>query len=176
MIFSFVLAGCGWFNSARADLLASPWLAAALPNAQVQGKGYLRLFGFKIYEAHLISNQAIELERWQRQPFALALNYVRSVSGTQIGNSSADELTRLNIGTEAQRQRWKEQMLTLFVDVKAGDVIVGLHQPNAATQFYLNDKPLGKIDEPDFGAAFFAIWLDPKTKDKKLRAALINAK
>jgi hypothetical protein len=45
--------------------------------------------------------------------------------------------------------------------VSPGQTIAGIHLPGAGTRFYLDERPLGRIDDPEFGPAFFAIWLDP---------------
>lgn len=34
------------------------------------------------------------------------------------------------------------------------------------------DTLLGRVDDPEFGQAFFAIWLDPQTAAPELRSAL----
>ena len=136
----------------------------------------LRLFGFRVYEARLFAGPNFSIkEGWDKQSFALELIYARSVSGKAISQSSRDELARLKTGNDAKRAAWAISMDGLFVDVKEGDQIVGIYKPNQATKFLLNDKPLGVIQDPEFGLAFFGIWLNEETKDKDLRAALLGA-
>ena len=62
----------------------------------------------------------------------------------------------------------------LFPDVKAGDTITALHEPGKPTRFFLNGKPLGEAKDPGFADAFFAIWLSPKTSEKRLRRKLLR--
>ena len=148
----------------------------AVNEAHLIGKGMLRLFGFRVYEARLFAGPNFSIkEGWEKQPFALELIYSRSVSGKAISQSSRDELARLKTGNEIKRAAWAISMDGLFVDVKEGDEIVGIYKPNQATKFLLNDKPLGIIQDPEFGPAFFGIWLNEETKDKNLRAALLGA-
>ena len=64
-------------------------------------------------------------------------------------------------------------METLFVDVKSGDQLVGVHLPGEGARFFLNGKLMGESADPAFSEAFFKIWLDPKTKRPELRAALL---
>jgi hypothetical protein len=40
--------------------------------------------------------------------------------------------------------------------------------------FLLNGKPLGSIDDPQFGPSFLAIWLSPDTSRPELRRSLIG--
>ena len=148
----------------------------AVNEAHLVGKGMLRLFGFRVYEARLFAGPNFSIkEGWDKQSFALELIYARSVSGKAISQSSRDELARLKTGNDAKRAAWAISMDGLFVDVKEGDRIVGIYKPNQATKFLLNDKPLGVIQDPEFGLAFFGIWLNEETKDKDLRAALLGA-
>jgi hypothetical protein len=65
-------------------------------------------------------------------------------------------------------------MRTIFPDVRAGDRITGLYRVEGPTRFYLNGKPLGEIDDPMFGRAFFGIWLDARTSEPALREALLR--
>jgi hypothetical protein len=41
-------------------------------------------------------------------------------------------------------------------------------------QFLLNGRPIGSVDEPEFARAFFAIWFDPRTRARDLRAGLLG--
>ena len=145
-------------------------------DAHLVGKGMLRVFGFRVYEARLFASPSWSIkEGWDKQSFALELSYLRSVSGKAISQSSRDELARLKFGNEVKRAAWANNMDSLFVDVKEGDRIVGIYKPNQATIFLLNDKPLGTIQDTEFGPAFFGIWFNDQTKDKALRSALLGA-
>ena len=64
-------------------------------------------------------------------------------------------------------------MARIFPDVRPGDHVLGLQLPEGA-HFFLNDRPLGAIDDPAFARAFFAIWLDARTSAPELRAALLK--
>ena len=48
--------------------------------------------------------------------------------------------------------------------------------PEQASRFFLDGKLIGEIDDPEFGPAFFSIWLHPKTSAPKLRRLLLNTK
>ena len=67
-------------------------------------------------------------------------------------------------------------MKRVFPDVKEGTQLVGLYQPGGATQFLRDGQPAGDIADPEFGKAFFSIWLHPKTSATKLRVALFGTK
>ena len=146
------------------------------------GNGTFRWFGLKIYDAHLWttakasfnSDAAPNLANLFAQPFALRLTYARSLKGVRIAESSAEELARLQLGTPAQRAQWLQRMTALFPDVEENDAITGLYLPGVGAKFYFNQQPLGIIEDDAFARAFFAIWLDARTRAPDLRAALLN--
>lgn len=106
-------------------------------------------------------------------PFALELRYARALNGRKIAGASADEIKTLGIGTAAQRADWLVRMEKLFPDVQEGTRITGVFLPAHGARFYRDGKSLGEIADPEFAAAFFAIWLDPKTTAPALRSALL---
>ena len=80
----------------------------------------------------------------------------------------------LGIGEPKDHQRWLEQMITIFPNVKEGDRIRGVYSPGKSAVFLLNDQSIGRIDDALFARGFFAIWLDPKTSEPKLRQSLLG--
>ncbi len=65
-------------------------------------------------------------------------------------------------------------MRRLFPDVAEGDALSGEHQPGVGARFARNGRPLGEVADPGFSRAFFSIWLDPRTSEPGLRAALLG--
>lgn len=155
-------AGLGWAPVAAA--------AQAVPMREV-GAGSLYWFGLHVYDARL----SVAGERFDpAQAFALTLRYARELSGERIAETSIDEIRRLGFGTPADHRRWLDQMRRLFPDVRRGDELTGAATPGRGTQFLLNGRLIGSIDEPEFAGAFFAIWLDPRTRSRDLRASLLG--
>ncbi len=143
----------------------SPWVA--------KGRGVLRFFGFKAYDATLWlagTDKAWSFDR----PFALEIRYATAIKGSDIANTSLIELQRISTVTPEQIAAWAQLMNTLFVDVKAGDQLSGLHLPGQGARFYLNGKRMGETADAAFSEAFFKIWLDPKSKRQDLRLALLG--
>jgi hypothetical protein len=148
-----------------------PSAAALLPEARPVGQGTLRWFGLHVYDARLyVSGEGLRLDA----PFALALRYARDFEGTRIAESSADEMRRLGFGDEADQRRWREAMRALFPDVKRGDELTGVSLPGRGAVFFHNGRRVGTIDDAAFAAAFFAIWLDPRTRAADLRRELLG--
>ncbi|MFK7965108.1 MAG: chalcone isomerase family protein [Burkholderiaceae bacterium] len=159
-------------NSQVVDIPAA--VRDALPNVRLSGEGLLRWFGFRIYEARLFVGEGYDHKRPMQGPIALDLTYKRSFDGPSIAERSADEIESLGIGSATQRAQWASQMAGLFPDVNAGDRLTGILTASGRTLFTYNDQAVGTIDDPAFGPAFFAIWLDEQTSAPQLRAQLIG--
>jgi hypothetical protein len=150
-------------------------VARALGEARSAGAGRLTWFGLHMYDARLFVPRAgFDARRLADQPFALELTYARRLNGGAIAERSDAEIKRLGLATEAQRARWLQAMRALLPDVDAGQRLAGIHLPGRGTDFYLDGRSLGRIDDPAFGAAFFAIWLDARTSAPDLRASLLK--
>ncbi|MCM5570959.1 chalcone isomerase family protein [Burkholderiaceae bacterium FT117] len=167
----------------RAPAVADAAAAAGLPESaraalgapSLAGAGTLRWFGFRVYDAQLwTGGEGLDPRDPTSRPFALELRYARTLSGDAIADRSAEEIARLGRGDAEARQAWHAAMRRLFPDVSEGDRILGLHRPGGAARFYLNGRLLGEVEDPRFGPAFFAIWLDPATVAPALREALLG--
>lgn len=158
--------------AASAPAAAPAELAPYGPNWQAKGSGTLRFFGFKAYDATLWLLGVDAAFSFSR-PFALDIRYATAIKGRDIANTSLIELQRISTSSPEQILAWSKWMETLFVDVKSGDQLVGVHLPGEGARFFLNGKLLGETEDTAFSEAFFKIWLDPKTKRPELRAALL---
>lgn len=140
-------------------------------NAQVVGTEMFTYFLWDVYEATLYAPQG----KWQPdQAFALALHYQRSLEGKKIAKRSVDEIRKQGMKDEKTLNAWLVKMEALFPDVKAGDVLTGIATPNKSSAFYFNDELVGIIEDSEFTAQFFAIWLSEKTSEPEFRSALLN--
>lgn len=161
-------------------LLANPALAwrETLPQARLIGEGELRWFGLSIYTARLWSPAAPQqlTAAIPEAAFALELTYHRSITRERFVETSLEEIERLS-GAKidaARLSRWREAMQRAFVDVEAGMRITGVYLPGEGCRFYVNDRLQHHVADPDFAAAFFAIWLDPRSRDRNLRQRLLG--
>lgn len=141
---------------------------------RLSGSGLLTWWGFRVYEARLwVSASGFDPQRFQASPFALEMVYARAFDGRAIADSSAEEIEKLGLGSSGQRERWLEAMIRIFPNVARGDRLVGIHRPGRGVSFLHNDRQIGNIDDAEFGAAFFSIWLDPRTSAPALRRAIL---
>ncbi len=138
---------------------------------QPVGQGTLTWFGLRVYDAALWSTSG---RAKFNQPIALVVRYARALDGAATAERVLEEMARLGAGGAAQRDTWARQLHGLLPDVDAGDEIAAVDRPGAGARFYLNGRLLGEIADAAFSRAFFSIWLDPRTSEPELRAALIG--
>lgn len=142
---------------------------------QMQGTGALRFFGFKAYDANLwtaASPKANPLV--DKSLFALEIVYNTAIKGEEIVNVSLIEMARLRKLTDVQIKTWTADMQRTFTNVVSGDRLTGVYVPKVGTRFFLNTRLIAEINDPAFGDAFFAIWLDEGTKRAELRKGLLG--
>lgn len=167
---AFAAPLCVFAPQVSAQTLPREVVDARLPLRE-SGSGRFRYFGFHVYDARLW----VSGERYSPEgAFALGLKYAREFKGEAIAQSSTDEMRRLKLASEDRLRRWDAEMRRIFPLVGKGDEILGLHWPGRGVQFFLNGRPIGEIAEPEFAAAFFGIWLDPRTRGSDLRLALLG--
>jgi hypothetical protein len=144
-------------------------------DVRLAGTGRLTWYGFHVYDAALFVPPGFDIANAIAQPFVLELTYARRLDGKGIAEASRDEIARLGFGSESQRTRWHEQMLQLFPSVEKGRKLAGVNVPGAGARFYFDGQFIGAIEDPDFARAFFAIWLDERTRAPQLRENLLKS-
>lgn len=153
------------------------YVRQVLPEAALVGQGLYRWFGLSVYKARLWGDKTkVTAAGWTNNSFALELEYTRTLYGEKIAIASIDEIKKLGIGTNAQHDQWLADMKKIFPNVEEGHQLTGLFSPGQPSRFFFNGKPIGDIADPEFGPAFFGIWLHPKTSAPKLRQLLLSTK
>ena len=158
-----------WALDAAADTGPPAWA----PTLQPAGAGRLTWWGLQAYDARLWVAAGFRHQRFEQHAFALELTYARDFSAADIASRSLDEMRRAGPLPEQDAARWQEQLRALLPDVRPGDRITGLHEPQAGARFLLNGRPIGEIADPRFAARFFGIWLAASTSAPELRASLL---
>ena len=174
----FLLALVAFLLPVAALAQSTPaYVRQVLPEATLVGQGLYRWFGLSIYKARLWGDKTkATATGWSGSSFALELEYTRTLYGEKIAIASIDEIKKLGIGTNAQHDQWLADMKKVFPNVEEGQQLTGLFSPGQPSRFFFNGKPIGEIADPEFGPAFFGIWLHPKTSAPKLRQLLLGTK
>lgn len=152
---------------------SEPW-RDELAHATLVGQGEFRWLFFDIYSAKLWSAQ---LPFDVNKRFALELTYHRKITSEQFVQSSIDEIQRI-FGTTyspEKLQQWKKALSNVFPEVHAGDQLIGVYLPDRGCVFFDKNKRIAEINNPELAKAFFAIWLDARSRDKDLRNQLLGA-
>jgi Chalcone isomerase-like len=162
-------------------LLAMASAAQAIPDAarthaetwREQGKGEMRWFGLKLYNAELwVSSTRFD----PAKVFALNLTYARNFAGARLASSSIDEMQKQGKLDAAKAARWLKELERVFPDVKEGEQITGVYLPGKGAAFYHQGKLKGELADAELAQRFFDIWLDPRTTQPALRASLLGQK
>lgn len=166
-----VAAGAG---HAAPPQQASPGTPAPpLPGTVPAGEATMRFLGWSVYQARLWVSPGFRAEQYASLPLALELLYLRDFSAEAIAKRSLSEMRRIEPISDDQGARWQAQLQALLPDVKNGDRLLGLHQPDTGARFVHNDRPLGALEDPRFSRLFFGIWLSASTSEPSLRQALL---
>ena len=145
--------------------------AAEGPELQLLGYGRMRWWFWDAFDASLW----ITGDTWNwNEPFVLELRYVRNFDGSEIVDGTRDQWEHLGYDNDIQHRTWLSQLTGIFPNVKAGDQLAGVYLPGRETHFFHNGRPIGTMLSPEFGRAFFSIWLDEKTSQPSLRHALLG--
>lgn len=137
------------------------------------GEGEFRWFGLPIYKASLWADEQVSRDRLFGSRLLLTLEYDRTISKQRIVDTTLGEWKRVSDKQLERQRRWADLMLGILPDVRPGDRLSSLVIPGEETRFFLDDTEIGRIDDPDFGPEFLAIWLDRKTRSNRLREKLL---
>lgn len=146
-------------------------LARDHPNLQLAGQGQLLWFGLHVYDARLWAEGG---KFDATAHFALDIRYARDISSARLVRSSLEEMKRLGWNDARRLALWRDAMAGLFPDVRKGETLTGVYLPAQGARFYHQGRLIGMIDDAEFAKAFFAIWLDPRTREPGLRSSLIG--
>jgi hypothetical protein len=162
----FLLCSTLFTEAKAADVVKSHF-----PEASVVGSARLTYLFWDVYDATLYAPEG----KWSsNQPFALRLDYLRSLDGEEIAKRSTKEIRQQGFNNEVKLAGWYSQMRTLFPDVNNGSTLTGMYRPNQPTRFYSGDTEIGVIHDPEFGKWFFGIWLSENTSEPAMRKKILG--
>lgn len=167
IVFFFALSA-----TSVSTLSAAEPIRGLVPLAEKVGQGRLTYLFWEIYDATLYAPQGI----WRRdKPFALQLSYLRELEGRKIADRTIEEIRNQGLVDEIKLATWHAQLRNIFPDIKKGTSLTGVFIDSGETLFYLGEKEIGRISDPQFSQVFFDIWLGENTSAPDLRQKLLGA-
>lgn len=165
-------------------LAGSAALASALPGPVIEqgyalrrvGAGELRWLGFPIYDASLWTTSGRYGGFGTGETVALSLWYQRSFSRDELVRITETAWKKLGQPSDAQRERWVAELRRVWTDVSPGRNVTTVVIAGGPTRFYDQTGRFAQLDDPDFGPAFLAIWLDPRSIVSDLRLQLLGGR
>jgi hypothetical protein len=154
--------------------LPEPVLASDYSLQQV-GAGELSWLGRPIYHASLWTSGGRFDGYRAGEPVALSLWYQREFSREELLRITGTAWRLLGDVTPERRKEWLDQLRALWWDVTPGDNVTTVVLPGGQTRFYDADGFRGRVEDPDFGPAFLAIWLDSRSVVGDLRVQLLGS-
>ena len=153
--------------------LTSNAATKSLSNAsalKVVGQAQMRWLMFPLYRVTLKTADGRYQEN--RYPQMLDILYLRNIDKQDLLTATDGEWKRLGVSL-TQRQQWIKQLSNLWPSIKRGDKLAIQVGPEGENHFIYNDKKIGGIADKQFGPAFLAIWLSPKTSRPGIRQRLL---
>jgi hypothetical protein len=149
-------------------------LKPLLGNPRLVGEHRFTYWGFDVYHASLWANSpAFAAHEWATQRLVLELRYLRDFQSRDIAQRSIAEMHSQRPLSPEQSQTWLQLLQALLPNVRSGDTLTGLYQPEGVAQFFHQGKALGDIREAELARRFFGIWLSPQTSQPLLRQQLL---
>ena len=173
---AWVCACSGLTQAAHAEFdtaTQSQQLRTLLRTPRLVGQHRLTYWGFDLYDASLWADAPFAPEAWAKQNLVLTLRYLRDFKGADIAQRSMDEMQGQRALTPAQLKSWSAILQALIPNVRAGDSITGVYQPDKGMQLLHQDRLLGELGDTELAQRFLGIWLAPETSQRQLRQQLL---
>ncbi len=150
-------------------------LALEWGGAHLHGRGRLRFLGLHVYDIRLWTPQpGLVPDDWPRRALALEIEYARSFSARAIAERSLDEMRRVGPLPADMGERWSRLLAQTMPDVKTGDRLTGVQQPDGLSRFFHNGERRGEVRDAEFTRRFFGIWLGETSSEPALRDTLLG--
>ena len=167
---------CRLLGTAQAQTEADntpPRLRSLLQSPRLIGQQRLTYWGFEVYDASLWANTRFAPETWATQTLVFELRYLRDFKGADIAKRSRDEMPGQKPLSATQQHTWSAMLQNLIPNVRVGDTLTGVYQPNKGMQLLHQDRLLGDLRDAELAQRFFGIWLAPETSQRQLRQQLL---
>ena len=143
--------------------------ARELRNPVVIGSAEVRLFGFKLYDASLLTPNGARFD--PGRPHALELTYARPFDRDALLDATLKEMRRIE-GLRGDHGVMMDRLHSCFRDVEVGDRLKATALGPNRLAFALNGAPTCAVDGPSMATRFLSIWLSDSARDRRLSQKL----
>ena len=150
-------------------LLTPPVSAQVTEDLKLIGEGEMKWLFWNIYQARLYSADGTYPPA--QGPIALSIRYQREITAAELIRATEEQWQHLKLDYPND---WPERLEKIWPSVKDGDSLTLRIEHSGKSNFYLNQKAIGSINDPNFGPTFLAIWMSPDTSRPELRAKLLG--
>jgi hypothetical protein len=143
----------------------------------LHGQGLLRVGGlFRVYSAALYLGEGFTADTALSDvPRRLEVVFVRTIRRDIFADLAAKAMSRYVSRDDMEKLRpLLNQMNALYDDAHRGDRMSLTYIPGRGTELSINGEVKGIVPGADFSAAYFGIWLHPRTLSSSLRASLLR--
>lgn len=172
--FILILAFAGSAVVAPLPALAetsSACIVKHVPQAKPVGTGRLTVMVWDVYDATLYAPRGTYDAG---RPFSLKLKYLREIKGSDIAQTSVQEMRRLGLTDEQKLNGYYKQLVSIIPDVDKHTELTGIYTASGETVFCKGHKEIGRVTDKNFGRYFFGIWLDEQSTAPDLRRRLLG--
>lgn len=143
--------------------------ARELRNPVPIGNAEVRLFGFKLYDAALLTTNGARFD--PARPHALELTYARSFDRDALLDATLKEMRRIE-GRREDHGAMIETLRPCFRDVATGDRLEATALGPSKLTFSFNGASTCVVEGPFLATRFLSIWLSDKARDRRLSQQL----
>jgi len=146
-------------------------LASPVNHLNKVGEGEMRYLFWTLYLAEFFTESTAH--NTDNKSKALRITYYKKISRQALVDATEEQWQHLGFqsGTISQ---WSAHISNIWPDIEPGDELTLVISPTGYSQFYFDEKLIGKIDDTTFGNAFISIWLSENTTEPKLRQQLLG--
>ena len=140
--------------------------ASAVDDLDKRGQGEMSYLFWTLYSAEFYATPT-------NSDRALKLEYYRAIDSKDLVDATKEQWNKLGYSNN-NIQRWLQPLYEMWPNVEAGSTLTIRVTEDNISRFYFDEKPIGTIQDKQFGEAFLAIWLSENTSEPGLRKQLLG--
>ena len=125
-----------------------------------------------VYRSSLYTTSGAYPLKNNHQVLVLNIEYLRDIEKSELIEQTIAQWQHIGL-KEQEFSHFVVQLEEIWPNITAGDSLALLID-DETNHFYLNNQPIGVIQNNNFGQIFIDIWLSKKTSQPKLRKQLIG--